>query len=123
MGGFGALRLAAAYPDHFRAAYGLSSITHADQLALFVEESLTNYAQPNPDDESVLAVLLRNRDRLPPIRFDCGIDDQLIDHNRALHHRLTEEGIAHQYAEYPGGHEWPYWQEHLTDALLFFDQS
>jgi S-formylglutathione hydrolase FrmB len=123
MGGFGALRLAAAYPDHFRAAYGLSSITHADQLPLFVEESPTNYAQPNPDDESVLAVMLRNRDRLPPIGFNCGTDDQLIDHNRALHQQLADAGIAHQYTEYPGGHEWPYWQQHLTDALLFFNQA
>ena len=122
MGGFGALRLAAKYPDHFQAVHGLSSITHLNQMPLFVEESLSEYAQSNPDDESVLALMVKNRDRLPPIQFDCGTDDLLIEHNRALHLALTERGIPHQYAEHPGGHEWPYWQQHLTDALLFFNQ-
>ncbi|WP_375447873.1 alpha/beta hydrolase [uncultured Fibrella sp.] len=122
MGGFGALRLAATYPDRFRAAYGLSSITHADQLPLFVEEHPSNYTQANADDESVLAVMQRNRDRLPAIQFNCGTDDLLIEHNRTLHRELTEAGIAHTYVEHPGAHSWPYWQQHLTDALLFFDK-
>ena len=122
MGGFGALRLAAKYPDHFRAVHGLSSITHLNQMPLFVEEPLSEYRQPDPDDESVLALMLQNRDRLPPIQFDCGTDDLLIEHNRTLHRALMEQGIPHQYTEHPGGHEWPYWQQHLTDALLFFNR-
>lgn len=122
MGGFGALRLAAKYPARFQAVYGLSSITHLNQLPLFVEESLSQYVQPNPTDESVLDLMLRNRSTLPPIQFDCGTVDLLIEHNRALHRALTEHQIPHQYVEFSGGHEWPYWQEHLTDVLLFFNQ-
>ncbi|WP_018622327.1 alpha/beta hydrolase [Spirosoma luteum] len=122
MGGFGALRLAAKYPDQFGAVHGLSSITDLNQMPLFAEEPLREYRQPDPTDESVLALMVQNRDRLPPIQFDCGTDDLLIEHNRTLHRALTEQGIPHQYTEYPGGHEWPYWQEHLTDALLFFNR-
>lgn len=122
MGGFGALRLAGKYPERFRAAYGFSSITHLNQLPLFVEEPLSQYVQADPADESVLDLMLRNRSTLPPIQFDCGTADTLIEHNRALHRTLTEHQIPHQYVEHPGGHEWPYWQEHLTDALLFFNQ-
>lgn len=121
MGGFGALRLAATYPDQFRAAHGFSSITHANQLPLFVEEPFANYAQANADDESVLALMLRHRDQLPAIQFDCGTDDLLIEYNRTLHRALTDAGIAHTYVEHPGDHSWPYWQQHLTDALLFFN--
>ncbi|GAB4016437.1 alpha/beta hydrolase [Spirosoma koreense] len=122
MGGYGALRLAARYPNQFRAAYGLSSITHLNQLPLFVEEPLANYAQSDPADESVLDLMVRNRETLPPIQFDCGTEDVLIEPNRALHRGLTEQTIPHQFVEHPGGHEWPYWQEHLQDALLFFNQ-
>ena len=122
MGGYGALRLAATYPDRFRAAYGLSSITHADQLPLFVEEPLSHYTQPDPATESVLAMMVRNQNRLPAIAFDCGTEDLLLEHNRALHRGLTQHGISHQYIEHPGGHEWPYWEAHLADALLFFTQ-
>ncbi|QMW05813.1 alpha/beta hydrolase [Spirosoma foliorum] len=120
MGGFGALRLAAKYPERFKAVCGMSSITHVDQLPLFVEEPLSSYRQANSVDESVLDLMVQNRAKLPPIRFDCGTNDLLIEHNRILHRGLSEQGIAHQYVEYPGGHEWPYWEEHLADALLFF---
>lgn len=122
MGGYGALRLGAMYPERFWGISGLSSITDRGQLALFVEEPVEAYRQADPDDESVLALLLRNSDRLPPVRFDCGHDDLLIDYNRDLHRALTEAGVPHQYEEFAGGHEWPYWEEHLGDTLRFFDR-
>jgi len=68
----------------------------------------------------MLALMLKNRDRLPPSRFDCGRDDLLIKYNRALHLALIEGGISHRYDEFAGGCEWTYWAEHLTDTLLFF---
>ncbi|GAA4467507.1 alpha/beta hydrolase family protein [Nibrella saemangeumensis] len=122
MGGFGALRLTAKYPERVRGVYGLSSITHADQMSLFVEEPLSAYRQPDPVNESVLALMLQNRERLPPIGFDCGTEDLLLEHNRALHRALTSHGIPHTYLEWPGGHEWPYWERHIEDALLFFSK-
>ncbi|RYF77994.1 MAG: esterase family protein [Cytophagaceae bacterium] len=122
MGGFGALRLAATYPDSFKAAHGFSSITHVDQLSLFVEEPVSKYRQADSATESVLAMMVRNKAHLPAIQFDCGTDDPLVEYNRTLHQGLTEHNIAHTYSEHPGGHSWPYWQEHLTDALLFFNQ-
>jgi len=121
MGGYGALRLGACHPDRFRAISGLSSITDLKQIKLFVEEPLVAYQQANPEDESVLSLMRLNRDRLPPIRFDCGRDDLLIEHNRALHQALLDDGIPHQYEEFDGGHEWAYWETHLVETLLFFD--
>lgn len=121
MGGYGALRLGAAHPNRFRAVCGLSSITDLPQMAQFVEEDLANYLQADPTDQSVLALMQKNRTSLCPIRFDCGVDDPLIEPNRALHQALLAANIPHVYAEFPGGHEWPYWETHLGDALLFFD--
>lgn len=122
MGGFGALRLVAKYPDRFNAVSGMSSITHLNQLALFVEEPLSRYAQNDPAEESVAELMIRNRHHLPPIRFDCGTEDELLEPNRALHQVLSEHHIPHEYVEYPGGHEWPYWEKHLADTLLFFSR-
>lgn len=119
MGGFGALRLAGKFPAQFAAAAGLSSITDFAQMSLFVEERLGSYLALE-EDQSVLRTLLVNRDRLPPLRFDCGTADPLIEHNRVLHAALTQHGIPHEYEEFPGGHEWPYWETHLADALRFF---
>ena len=119
MGGFGALRLAGKYPDRFRAASGHSSATEFDQLRMFVSEPLAK-AGVIPGNTSVLATLLENRASLPPLRFDCGTEDILLEHNRRLHQELDRANIPHVYEEFPGGHEWPYWEEHLADTLRFF---
>ena len=122
MGGFGALRLAAKYPQKFRGAGGHSSITLFEQFKLFVEEPLESYGCPK-EDQSVLECMLRNREHLPALRFDCGSEDLLIEYNRELHRELKRAGITHIYEEFPGGHSWPYWETHLEDMLKFFAQQ
>jgi enterochelin esterase-like enzyme len=74
------------------------------------------------EDRSVLDTLLRNRAKLPPFRFDCGTEDWLLEPNRALHSGLEEAGIPHVYEEFPGAHEWSYWERHLEDTLRFFGE-
>ena len=122
MGGFGALRLGAKYPHKFRGFAGHSSITHFSQMEQFVEEPLDAYGPPEESEQSVLHWMLKNREHLPPLRFDCGTEDPLLESNRALHAQLQEHKIPHTYAEYPGGHEWPYWEKHLETTLKFFAQ-
>jgi putative tributyrin esterase len=119
MGGFGALRIGAKYPERFAGISAHSAITDFEQMKKFVEEDLASYHAPS-EDRAVLATMLRNRDRLPPLRFDCGTNDSLIDENRALHRALEQHGIGHRYEEFHGGHEWPYWQTHVEDTLRFF---
>lgn len=119
MGGFGALRLAGKYPSRFCAASGHSSATDFDQLRLFVSQPLAAVGV-QPGNSSVLEVLVRHREQLPPIRFDCGTEDILLEHNRRLHAELLRAGVPHEYLEFPGGHEWPYWEKHLEDTLRFF---
>ncbi len=99
---------------------GHSSITSLPQIKFFVEESLKQYAQDNIIDEDVFETLRYYRNSLPPIRFDCGTNDLLINYNRALHKKLDNEGIPHIFEEYPGGHEWSYWSEHIIQSLKFF---
>ncbi|WP_370513171.1 alpha/beta hydrolase [Fulvivirga sp. M361] len=122
MGGFGALRLGTKYSSRFSGISAHSSITSPDQLPLFVEEPLEGYEQSSKSSEDILDNMLRNKGSLPPIRFDCGKDDLLIEHNRTLHQKMKDEQIPHSYFEFPGKHEWSYWIKHLKDTLLFFDQ-
>ncbi|MDB6118450.1 MAG: esterase, partial [Verrucomicrobiaceae bacterium] len=46
--------------------------------------------------------------------------DFLLEPNRLLHQQLAEAGIIHEYEEFGGTHDWPYWNEHLADSLRFF---
>ncbi|MDP4624503.1 MAG: alpha/beta hydrolase-fold protein [Akkermansiaceae bacterium] len=120
MGGYGALRIGATYPDRFTAFAGHSSITRFSEMSQFVEEPLDAYGEIDEEENTVINTILRNKDSLPPFHFDCGVDDELIEGNRRLYAELREAGISCSYQEFPGGHEWPYWVEHIRDTFLFF---
>jgi putative tributyrin esterase len=123
MGGYGALRLGAKYPDVFTSFSGLSSITDFDQMKLFLEnKDDSDLVQNILKRESVLECILTNKNRLGKFRFDCGTDDLLIDFNRKLHKDLLDHQVDHIYEEFSGGHEWQYWQKHIEETLLFFNE-
>lgn len=121
MGGFGALRLAGKYPRRIAAAAALSAVTEAAQLDALIEESRDDWSDA-PADRGVLAALTGAIGKLPPLRIDCGLDDPFLEANRALHQALQRAGIAHHYAEGPGGHDWNYWSVTLENTLRFFGQ-
>ncbi len=121
MGGFGALRLGAKYPSVFRAFSGLSSITHFNQMAHFVAD-FDDLKDKALEQDGVLDFLIKNKDVLPPFRFDCGEDDILIEYNRKLHNDLEIHKIPHLYEEFSGEHSWDYWTEHIAKTLVFFNQ-
>lgn len=117
MGGWGALRLGAKYPHLFSGVSAHSSVTTLDAY----DALLTRPASYAPGEERHVAHwLARAGPQLPPLRFDCGIDDKYLDDNRALHHFLLAHQLPHHYAEFPGGHTWDYWAAHLEDTLRFF---
>lgn len=121
MGGYGALKLGAKYPHLFSAYSGLSSITRFNEMSLFVQDFAALSRQVTLQ-EDIITCILNPRSVHRPFRFDCGLDDPLLEANRALHEQLMDAGISHQYAEYQGGHTWAYWQEHIADHLLFFEE-
>ena len=67
---------------------------------------------------SLARQLVKKRNK-PALRIDCGVDDYLIDSNRLFRAHLEKLGVAHQYAEHPGDHNWEYWDKHITDTLAF----
>jgi enterochelin esterase-like enzyme len=122
MGGYGAMRLGAKYPDVFRTFSGLSSITEFSQMALFLEPGgYERLIKMVSTQEDVLDCILANKERLPHFYFDCGREDLLIEFNRKLHSRLLERNIPHTYVEHGGAHQWVYWQTHIEESLLFFN--
>jgi putative tributyrin esterase len=120
MGGYGALRLGAKHPQLFSGISAHSSITHVNQLPKFVDDSLESYGALDDDDVDVVHWMVKHKDTLPPLRFDCGADDLLIEENRALHQRLDEAKVPHTYTEFEGEHSWEYWALHLEETLRFF---
>ena len=119
MGGFGALRIGAKYRRACAGMSGHSSVTRFRDLDEFILESRGDWSR-DADDESVLAAMTSGRGALPPFRFDCGTEDPLLVANRKLHRELDAANVLHSYEEFPGGHDWPYWANHVANSLRFF---
>ena len=78
---------------------------------------------PSPDgtghDLFALARRAKRARKLPKILLDCGKEDFLLKDNRAFVKGLRAAQIPHAYHEYPGSHNWDYWDAHIRQALAF----
>ncbi len=59
----------------------------------------------------------------PKISLDCGTDDFLKGDNQEFHSFLSERGVEHDYREYPGAHNWNYWNARMSEMLNFHARS
>lgn len=66
-----------------------------------------------------------DKDKIKSVRFyiDCGDDDFLYKGNSALHVKMRDLGIPHEYRVRNGSHEWSYWRTGLYDGLKFISQE
>ncbi|WP_086932630.1 alpha/beta hydrolase [Agarilytica rhodophyticola] len=122
MGGYGALRLGAKYVDLIHGISAHSAVTNLDDLAHFLDYSINVYIGQDHMETSIIHWLLSNSECLPPIRFDCGLSDRLIQSNINLSKKLTDEGISHIFEKNNGGHNWSYWHTNIAKTLCFFNR-
>ncbi len=147
MGGYGAITLALAHPDVFAAAashsgvlsprfigpkpfappptYAQDSIglkTAAGSLWRYLRVSFgldtMGWIARDPGRMALRAKTL-HKGPMPALLIDCGVSDSYIDQNRDFHATLTALGVSHQYAEWPGVHDWNYWRAHVPESLVF----
>lgn len=132
MGGYGAFRVALERPDLF-----VSAVSHSGALTIgrhyptenltsghereepFRKEFLPVFGDVKPGGANDLVALAQKANPLPALRFDCGTDDFLLPANRDFAMTLTELGIPHEYEEFPGDHNWEYWDLHIREAIAF----
>ena len=127
MGGYGAVKLAMRFPDKFCAAVSHSGALHFGSTPFeeFDQDRITEVriglgdtAVGGLNDPRVLAANVPIEKR-PSIRNDCGTEDFLIEHNRSFHAFLNDIGYPHEYEEFPGEHNWGYWDTHIQESLHF----
>jgi putative tributyrin esterase len=126
MGGFGAVKVALKHHDMFASANSHSGAIGFPRLepekALERSPEFTRIfgtsARGGPDDPFAIVERI-DHGRIPALRIDCGTDDKLIDQNRDFHKHLQQLHVAHEYQEYPGAHDWVYWDLHVREALAF----
>jgi S-formylglutathione hydrolase FrmB len=124
MGGHGGLFLGLRHADLFGACGSMSGgvdlhySTQKFDVAKRIGDTL-HYAS-NWNDYSVLYLIEKFRTTQQKIIFDCGVDDFFYNDNKALHTKMLQLKIAHDYIERPGKHNWNYWSNAVQYQLLFF---
>lgn len=122
MGGHGALYLAARHPEMFSVCTGLSGVM--DLTNTTQQEALGRRLGPLGTHHdrwiahSVLTQAERFAGRSTGIMIDCGRQDVFFADHQALHRRLVDLDVRHDYVERPGAHQTAYW----TNALAYHMQ-
>lgn len=123
MGGHGALYLGILHKDFFGAAVSMSGgvdftpFAKNWDIAKVLGPYETNKERWEQHTAQYLAGTLKNGDLA--ISFECGTGDFFLGVNRALHLKLKNLKIDHDYAERPGQHNWAYWNNAINYQMLF----
>jgi putative tributyrin esterase len=119
MGGFGALRIGLKHTDKFGSIYAHSSYIPQEADLMQRTPSLPSAVRTDMDIYRLLAPFTKDKQSdLPILSFDCGLKDELLEHNRRFHNQLDALKLRHQYHEYPGAHDWDFWDKYVQAALI-----
>ncbi|EPR67818.1 putative esterase [Cyclobacterium qasimii M12-11B] len=135
MGGHGAITLSAKHPDLFFAAGSMSGVMNIDTRGWDIDEKRKdlrkkqqkemlgeiNYDAPFSPYTAV-GFIEKMKENDVKMIIDCGTEDFLLGTNRQMHQLLLEAGVAHDYIERPGAHNWGYWTNSLPYHFLFFNE-
>jgi putative tributyrin esterase len=125
MGGYGAVKLGLKHPEMFASVNSHSGAVGVTRDPKLIKDLNPEFArifgkEPKDGAEDAAAIVERvDHGRVPALRLDCGTDDFLLEENRSFHRLLESLHIPHEYQEYPGGHNWAYWDMHVQEAVAF----
>jgi S-formylglutathione hydrolase FrmB len=125
MGGHGALYLAMKHQDVFGAAGSMSGGVDirifSDRFGVDLVLGKYSLYPDRWEQNSVINMVYLLTSKSLAITFDCGYDDFMLRTNIALHDKLLERGIPHDFTIRPGGHTWEYWGNSIKFQMVFFD--
>ena len=108
MGGGQSLYLAMTYPDRF--AY-----------VVLMSAGMRGMDDPGATFPSVANGLFKKGSPFKLFWIGCGKKDRLLPPNVKVDKWLTEQGVAHEFHQSEGSHDWRVWRRNLVDTtqLLF----
>ena len=126
MGGYGALKAAFRQPGAYAGAASFSGVVDARSRLEAgcwppnetVGISGGQFAPEN--DLFFLAERLAKQGGCPPLYITCGQSDFMYEDHQRFRRHLESLGVAHTYEEWPGGHDWDFWDESIRRAFEFF---
>lgn len=136
MGGFGAIKFGLKYPDRFvlagsfSGALGAASITEK-RFPGAIGKSVDAIFGPDGSEtrkandifEMIRSITPERKKTIPFLYLDCGTGDFLFQNNREFINLLIEKGVAHEYRQLPGAHDWKYWDKQVQEFLRLADRT
>lgn len=133
MGGYGAWRLALDHNDLFCCAAALSGALDMGAtdpmegeprewiIGLYGGTDRKALRAYHSDDlyHRIDSLTKRKRWTGPALHFSAGWDDYLLESDRHMARYLLERDLPCEYAEFPGSHDWQFWDSHIGDVLNF----
>ncbi|WP_084105670.1 alpha/beta hydrolase family protein [Demequina sp. NBRC 110056] len=122
MGGYGAMKLALRRPERFAAAASMSGgLDVTARPNSYPEEWRRTFGSPEIAREASEDVidLVRRADpgALPRLWAWCGTEDFLLEESRTFRDTCASSGVALEYSESAGAHDWPAWDEQIPRVL------
>lgn len=125
MGGYGAFKLASAYPERFHKAASFSGAVDIalswskdqsrDDLFGDIYGTLEQF-ESSDDNLFTLFNKLKENEKKPSFYLACGTDDFILDGNRHFYETFKND-FDLSYVEEPGDHNWEFWDRHILLAL------
>lgn len=131
MGGYGAMKCVLTYPEKFAGAMCLSgAVRLLEDITVFPPDVL-NYDELRatlgldlkcaPENNlMLLAEKAALSPSCPRLYVACGYDDFLIKTNREFHNHLEKLHMDIMYEEWPGIHDWAFWDRALGRGMAYF---
>jgi putative tributyrin esterase len=131
MGGYGALKIAFQNPENYAACISLSGAIDIcgiyDDIAKgyisgpFRWDAIFREPEHIQNTDADLFSLYQKKERegydMPLIFQSCGTEDFIYKRNLTARDELRKIGANVTYEEFPGGHDWDYWDTHIKRAI------
>lgn len=127
MGGYGAVKIALKNPDIFAAALSLSGAFNAadrtsdaaEHLQPSLQAAFGPEASGTRQENDLFTIVEKvSPGKAPYLFISCGTSDEFfVPANRKLVSILSTRGFRYEYHEFPGRHNWVYWDQQLPSIL------
>ena len=129
MGGYGALKCALRNPTAYAAVGSFSGaadirqhVEDPDHTPFLGKEGVAIFGERVTTENDLFlltAKAAKEHTPLPPIYIACGLSDMLYDSNKRLCAQLDFLKIPYAYEEWPGVHNWDFWDKAIQNFLQF----
>lgn len=121
MGGFGALKCALTYPEHYAGCGSFSGVADLDatrpgsSMRSWEFDALLGEGKRAGKDNDLFALVQKKN--LPPIYLSCGEQDRLYPMNVRFAEHLKTCKANYRFDHRPGDHTWDFWDRSIQDCM------